>query len=126
VFAAIETCRGKLKVFSELPAYAGFYFKKEVSYDAEAAAKQFIPENRARLLAVRESFDGLDEFNAAAIEGALKGCAAALGVKVGVLVHPTRLALTGAPSGPSLYHLIEVLGKEETLRRIDLALLLLG
>jgi glutamyl-tRNA synthetase len=41
---------------------------------------------------------------------------------VGVLVHPTRLALTGATSGPSLYHLIEVLGKVETLRRMDLAL----
>jgi len=44
------------------------------------------------------------------------------GVKVGLLVHPTRLALTGAPSAPSLYHLIEVLGKIESLRRIDTAL----
>ena len=61
-------------------------------------------------------------FNAGTIEGALKGTAAALGVKVGALVHPTRLALTGAVSGPSLYHLIEVLGREETLRRMDAAL----
>ncbi|HEX4084189.1 MAG TPA: glutamate--tRNA ligase family protein [Chthoniobacteraceae bacterium] len=122
VFSAIETCRGKLKIFSELPAYAGFYFKKEVAYDPEAAAKQFTPENRPRLQAVREAFAALDEFTAAAVEGALKGCAVALGAKVGVLVHPTRLALTGAASGPSLYHLIEVLGREETLRRIDLAL----
>jgi glutamyl-tRNA synthetase len=119
VHAAIETCRGKLKIFSELPAYAGFYFKKEVQYDPEAAAKQFTPENRPRLEAVRAAFAALEDFNAAAIETALKNTAATLGVKVGVLVHPTRLALTGAPSGPSLYHLIEVLGKEEVLRRID-------
>jgi glutamyl/glutaminyl-tRNA synthetase len=71
---------------------------------------------------VRGAFAGLGEFNAGTIEGALKGTAAGLGVKVGVLVHPTRLALTGATSGPSLYHLIEVLGKVETLRRMDLAL----
>jgi len=37
-------------------------------------------------------------------------------------VHPTRLALTGVGSGPSLYHLIEVLGKAEVLRRVDAVL----
>jgi glutamyl-tRNA synthetase len=122
VHAAIETCRGKLKIFSEVPSYAGFYFKPEVRYDAEAAAKQFTAENRPRVEAVRAALSGLEDFTAAGIEGALKATAAGLGVKVGVLVHPTRLALTGAPSGPSLYHLIEVLGKEEALRRMDRAL----
>ena len=122
VRAAIETCRGKLKIFSELPAYSGFYFAREIKYDAEAAAKQFTPENRPRLEAVRGAFAGLEEFSAGTIEGALKGAAAALGVKVGVLVHPTRLALTGVGSGPSLYHLIEVLGKAEVLRRVDAVL----
>jgi glutamyl-tRNA synthetase len=122
VHAAIETCRGKLKIFSELPAYAGFYFKPEVQYDPEAVAKQFTPENRPRVEAVRAAFAGLEDFGAAGIETALKSTAAAFGVKVGLLVHPTRLALTGVPSGPSLYHLIEVLGKAEALRRIDAAL----
>jgi glutamyl-tRNA synthetase len=120
--AAIETCRGKLKIFSEMPAYAGFYFKSEVEYDPEAAGKQFTAENRPRIEAVRAAFAGLGEFSAAAVEGALKATAAGFGVKVGVLVHPTRLALTGAAAGPSLYHLIEVLGKAEALRRIDTAL----
>jgi glutamyl-tRNA synthetase len=41
---------------------------------------------------------------------------------MGVLVHPTRLALTGKTSGPSLYHLLEVLGREKVLRRIELAM----
>ena len=122
VHAAIETCRGKLKIFSELPAYAGFYFKSEVQYDPEAAAKQFTAENRPRVEAVRAAFAALEDFSAAGIEAALKSTAAALGVKVGVLIHPTRLALTGATAGPSLYHLIEVQGKEEVLRRVDLAL----
>ena len=54
------------------------------------------------------------------IENTLK--TAALGVKVGVLIHPTRLALTGHPHGPSLYHLIEVLGKEKVAARIGKAL----
>jgi glutamyl/glutaminyl-tRNA synthetase len=51
----------------------------------------------------------------------LKNTAANLGVKVGAIVHPTRLAVTGSNVGPSLYHLLEVLGKEKVIARIDRA-----
>jgi glutamyl/glutaminyl-tRNA synthetase len=37
-------------------------------------------------------------------------------------VHPCRLAVTGKISGPSLYHLLEVLGKEKVMARIEKAL----
>jgi len=120
--AALETCKGKLRIFTELPAYAGFYFTDELTFSPEAVAKQFVPENRPRLQAVRDAFAAAPAFDASAVEAALKGVAAALGVKVGVLVHPTRLAVTGAASGPSLYHLLEVLGREKALTRIDAAL----
>jgi len=43
-------------------------------------------------------------------------------VKAGVLVHPCRLAVTGKTSGPSLYHLLQVLGKERVMARIEKAL----
>jgi glutamyl-tRNA synthetase len=71
---------------------------------------------------VRDAFAKLENFGAAEIESALKNTAATLGVKVGALVHPTRLAVTGSNAGPSLYHLLEVLGKEKVLGRIDRAL----
>jgi hypothetical protein len=45
-----------------------------------------------------------------------------LGVKAGVLVHPCRLAVTGKTSGLSLYHPLQVLGKERLMARIDKAL----
>jgi len=122
VKAALDTCRGKIKTFSELPAYAGFYFTDTFAYDPEAAQKSFVPENQPRLEKVRDAFAQLPTFDAASIESALKATATALGVKVGILIHPTRLALTGHPHGPSLYHLIEVLGKEKVARRIEKAL----
>ena len=43
-------------------------------------------------------------------------------MKAGVLVHPVRLACTGNSSGPSLYHLLEVFGKEKVMQRIEKAL----
>jgi glutamyl/glutaminyl-tRNA synthetase len=73
-------------------------------------------------MAVRDSLSSLEKFDAAEIENALKTTAATLGVKLGAIVHPTRLAATGSPVGPSLYHLLEVLRKEKVLTRIERAL----
>src|SRR6185295_7898419 len=122
VKAALDTCKGKIKTFSELPAYGGFYFKNEITYDPEAAKKSFLSENKPRLEKLRDAFAKADPFNAATLEAALKATAAELGVKVGVLVHPVRLAVTGNSSGPSLYHLLEVSGKAKALGRIEKAL----
>ena len=122
VQAALETCKGKFKIFSELPAYCEFYFIDDFQFSAEGVAKHFVPENKPHLLAVREAFAALEKFDAANLETGLKATAAQLGVKVGALVHPTRLAVTGSNAGPSLYHLLEILGKEKVLARIDRAL----
>lgn len=122
VKAALDTCRGKIKTFAELPAYAGFYFKNELTYEPEAAKKAFVADNKLRVEKVRDAFGKLATFDAASIEAALKATAAELGVKVGVLIHPTRLATTGNPNGPSLYHLLEVLGKDKVLARIEKAM----
>ena len=122
VKAALDTCRGKIKTFSELPAYAGFYFTNEFSYEPEAAKKAFVPENKLRLEKLRDAFGQVVAFDAVNIEATLKATATELGVKVGILIHPTRLAVTGNPHGPSLYHLLEVLGKEKVLQRIEKAL----
>jgi len=122
VKAALDTCKGKKRLFSELADYGGFYFVEEVTYEPEAAAKDFTPENRERLKKLRDAFAALSSFDAASLENCLKETAKQLGVKAGVLVHPARLACTGKTAGPSLYHLLEVLGKERVLARLERAL----
>ncbi len=124
VRAALQTCKGKINTFDELSAYCGFYFTDDFDYDPQGVAKHFTAENKSRLKAVREALSALKKFDAATIEATLKATAAKLGVKVGAIVHPTRLAVTGSNVGPSLYHLLEVLGKEKVLVRIDRALAL--
>jgi glutamyl-tRNA synthetase len=124
VRAALQTCKGKINTFDELPAYCGFYFTDDFEYEPQSAAKHFTPESKPRLKAVRDAFSSIEKFDAAEIEAALKATAAKLGIKVGAIVHPTRLAATGSTVGPSLYHLLEVLGKEKVLARIDRALAL--
>jgi glutamyl-tRNA synthetase len=126
VKAALDTCRGKIKTFSELPAYAEFYFTDAIEYDAESAKKDFVPENKPRLEKLRNAFAHAPAFNAESLEAAVKETARTLGVKAGVLVHPCRLAVTGKTSGPSLYHLLQVLGKERVMARIEKALAAIG
>ncbi|MFN7138322.1 MAG: glutamate--tRNA ligase [Limisphaerales bacterium] len=120
--AALDTCRGKVKNFAELGPYAGFYFTEDVTISPEALVKDFTPENLTRLQKLRDAFAQLAEFKAPNLEQALKTVATECGVKAGVLVHPTRMACTGNTAGPSLYHLLEVLGRERVLKRLDAAL----
>jgi glutamyl-tRNA synthetase len=119
---ALQTCKGKINTFDELPAYCGFYFTDNLDYNPEGVAKHFTAENKPKLEAVRDALSALEKSDVAEIEATLKSTAATLGVKVGAIVHPTRLAVTGSNVGPSLYHLLEVLGKEKVVARIDRAL----
>jgi glutamyl-tRNA synthetase len=121
VKAALDTCMGKLRVFHELPGYGGFYFADKVELDTEAKTA-VSGEARERLAKLRAAFASLTDFTATNLEAALKDTAKAAGVKNGLMVHPARFACTGKGSGPSLYHLLEVLGKDRVLARMDAAL----
>src|ERR1700678_2286861 len=68
VKAALATCKGKIKRFGELAAYAGFYFTDDVNIDSAAAAKDFTAESKARLKKLREAYAVLPVFTAAEVE----------------------------------------------------------
>src|SRR5437868_1224829 len=101
---ALQTCKGKINTFDELPAYCGFYFTDELSYNPDGVAKHFTAANKSRLKAVRDTLGRIGNFTADEIETTMKATAAKLGIKVGAIVHPTRLAVTASNAGPSLYH----------------------
>lgn len=124
VRAALATCKEKIKLFSEAVVFADFYFVDEVEYEAGARERDFVAANADRLTKLRDAFSQVSRFDAATLEAALKSVAAQLGVKAGLLVHPTRIACTGRSVGPSLYHLMEVLGKDRVVRRFDRAVAL--
>jgi len=63
----------------------------------------------------------LNPLDVAGIEAAIKTCAKDRGIKNAAVIHPLRVAVSGRTEGPSLYHMIEYLGKIRTLQRIQKA-----
>ena len=86
------------------------------------AAEVFTPAGLELLAGMRDTLAALDDFGPDAVEQALRDFAQARGVKMKAIVHPLRLACTGSRSGPSLFHLLAVLGRGRVIERIDRAL----
>ncbi|MFM8360975.1 MAG: glutamate--tRNA ligase, partial [Verrucomicrobiota bacterium] len=87
----------------------------------EARSKALVPAARPALEKLAQAYGALPEFTAATLESGLKELAASLGVKAGAVVQPCRVACTGRLVGPSLYHLMEVLGRERVVARLQRA-----
>ena len=119
---ALDTCREKIKTFSEITEFAKSYFVSTVGIDADLKTQQFTADLKPTLEAVRQSIADQDPFEADELSAMIKDLTKTLGVKMGKILLPTRLALTGSKSGPDLFPLMVVLGKEECLKRLDAAM----
>ncbi len=115
--AAFETCKEKVKQMTELPDFCAFYFQEITEMDEDHAATHLVPENKPHVEKLVEMLTALESFDADSIQAGFRQVAEDVGVKMGVLVHPIRLACTGKKVGPSLFHLMEVLGKDKVLER---------
>ena len=77
---------------------------------------------RSSLAAAREALSGVAAWEADAIHAVLAAACEKEGVKPRVLYTPVRVALTGKTVAPGLYESLELLGRDESLARIDAAL----
>jgi nondiscriminating glutamyl-tRNA synthetase len=110
----------KLVVLSEAPGLIDFFLQDPVRFDPEAVEKVLKKEGaQAVLEGITASFAGLDALTATNTEAACREYAAAHQIKTGQVFHPVRVAVSGRTKGPSLFHMLEVLGKERVLTRIQ-------
>ena len=96
---------------------------REIPLEPDAAAKFLGVEQRPVLQAARDAIAGLDNWSAAGIEAALRHALIdGMGLKPRVAFGSVRVAVTGRTVSPPLFESIELLGKVETLSRLDAAL----
>ena len=98
---------------------AAYFFTDDYFVDSEGAAKHLTDTARERLSQLRERLAALSEWTVESIEAALRGLADELGIKPAELIHPARMAVSGRTVGPSIFHLLEILGRERVLRRLS-------
>jgi glutamyl-tRNA synthetase len=109
----------KVKLLKELPSWTDYLFGDDYPFDPEAVEKSCsAPQTSDRLIQLADKFAATGSWEAAGLETALKALAAQLGVKTGELIHPCRVAVSGKSAGPSLYHMLEVLGRDRVLARL--------
>jgi glutamyl-tRNA synthetase len=119
---ALAIVKPKVKHLSDVPDWIGFLFTEDFTMDAEAVEKTLKkPGVASRLTALSEAFANVTDWTHVSLETTLKATATALGIKTGEMVHPARVALSGRSVGPGLYEMIEVLGKDRTLARLERA-----
>ena len=112
----------KIKLFKDVPEWTAYFFTEDYEFDPASVEKVFgKPEAATRLSALGQEFTRIDNWNAETLESTLKNLAQKLGCKTGDLVHPARVAVSGRSIGPSLYHMLEVMGKDRVLARIQSA-----
>jgi glutamyl/glutaminyl-tRNA synthetase len=115
--------RERLKRLTDAPNWVDYFFTDDVAFDPEAVEKVLRkPGALDKLKAYADACQALGEWTSASLEQALKACATVAGVKAGEFVHPARVAATGRTVGASLYHTLEVLGRERVLARFATAL----
>ncbi len=119
--AACEIVQEKAQTLAEVWPLIRFLFEPPVE-DEKAWWKTMKDEAPAALEASREALAAAGGFDAAEVEAALSPLPERLGLKPGRVYQPIRVAISGGTVSPGIFESLAVLGREESLRRIDAAL----
>ncbi|MEI7865597.1 MAG: glutamate--tRNA ligase family protein, partial [Chthoniobacterales bacterium] len=115
---ALALIKEKVKHLTDVPSWIDFFFNDDYAFDEPSVDKALRPDGALeRLHVLGDHLTRVDPWTAESIEAAFKDLATTLGVKTALLVHPARVAATGRSVGPSLYHLLELLGRDRVLAR---------
>jgi glutamyl-tRNA synthetase len=119
---AIRTLLERAKTLRELAEQLGYYITEEVDIDPKAAAKFLNEKNLDNLKETYATLEKTEDFTAPGLEEAFKGLMERLGVKLGPLAQPVRVAMTGGTASPGIFDLLEVIGKNKALKRLKKAI----
>ncbi|MCP4580384.1 MAG: glutamate--tRNA ligase [candidate division Zixibacteria bacterium] len=115
--------KDRCRLLSDFASQGIYFFTDEFDYEEKGVRKHFAaPEVLDRLRQWHNILEGIDPFNIEQLESSLRGLAEKLQIKPAMLIHPTRLAISGTTKGPSLFAMMELLSKEKCLARIKRAI----
>ncbi len=119
----IELLRVRARTVDDIAHQAASYFQDTISYDPDAVSKQWRDPGTAAefLSATRERLAALPAWEPVGMEAALRTLAEELGVSGGKIFQPLRVALTGVTASPGIFDVLEYVGRDRSLARMDAA-----
>jgi glutamyl-tRNA synthetase len=118
---AVEIAQEKMQTLADFWTLAGFLVERQ---EVDEAAWQKVMKDGAaeRLARARAALQQVEPFGVEGVEQALRGVVEELGVKPKEVFQPVRVAISGTTVSPGIFESVAVLGRDETLARIDIAL----
>jgi glutamyl-tRNA synthetase len=121
----VRTLQERAKTLVELADQAHFYLRDDIEIDGEAAAKHLKPAIKQPLRELRDRLAGVGTWNEEAIHACFTEITERSGLKLGKIAQPVRVAVTGGPASPGIFEVLDLLGKERSVVRLDKALALI-
>jgi len=116
---AMVTVRERAATFVEAADKMDFFFRETPVMDEKAVAKFLVPANAANLVGLADALRGAEEWTAKALEERVNAWLAAQGLQIKDVAQAARVALTGRTASPGLFDVLEVLGRDDSLTRLD-------
>lgn len=114
----IDLYKIRIKTVHEFIGLADFFFTDNFSVEPEARQSDLTEKNTENIKHLAGRLSAFDDFTKENIEKACRSLAEEKGVKPATIIHAARLALTGKTKGAGLFEIMEILGKEKSLRRM--------
>jgi glutamyl-tRNA synthetase len=116
--AVLALVQERVETLADLPEAIRYFYVRPSVFDPAGVRRHFQPSAAPLLRAAAGRILALEPFSEHSLEVAYRALAEELSVKAAVLIHPTRLALTGRTVGPSLFALASLLGRQECVARV--------
>jgi glutamyl-tRNA synthetase len=118
----IDSLKERSKTLVEIADRAEFYFREEIEYEKEAAEKFLKPDVVDIFEELIDGLKGVKAMSEAEVESLFRGIAQRRGIKLVKVAQPVRVALTGRTASPGLFEVIDILGKGQTIMRLQKAI----
>jgi glutamyl-tRNA synthetase len=116
----LDLLRPRAKKLTDFVELARPFLADTVEYEAEAIEKHLGSAGlAAHMQALAAALRATDPFDEPHVETAVRGTAAERGIKAGMLIHATRVAVTGRTASPGLFEVLALLGRERTVARLE-------
>lgn len=122
----VATLQERAKTLVELVDAARFYLNPTISIDAAAARKFLKPEILEPLRTLRTLLADVADWKVDTIHACFEAVTARFGLSLGQIAQPVRVAMTGGTSSPGIFEVLDVLGKQRTIERLDGAIQQIG